>query len=231
MNTFERIVIEPFERLFEKIVQFLPNLLTSLLVLIVGIVIAALVRTVFIRLFKALHIDKHLERIGLSESLHKGGIKESVSAIIAKGMGWLTLFVFLIMALRAMDVPSVEQLLERLFLYLPNVLIAALVLLFGYMLSNFLGRAALIASVNAGLKVSGMVGKIVRLTVFLLAVTMSLEQLGIGSGTIIIAFAIVFGGVVLALSLAFGLGGRDIAKEYLEKKLKSEEKNDDISYL
>jgi len=231
MNTFERIVIEPFERLFEKIVQFLPNLLTSVLILIVGIAVAGLVRKVFSRLFHALHIDKHLERIGLTESLHKGGIKESVSTIIAKGIGWLTLFVFIIMSLRALDVPSVEQLLERFFLYLPNIFVATLVLLFGYMLSNFLGRAALIASVNAGLKVSGMVGKLVRLTVFLLAVTMSLEQLGIGSGSIIIAFAIVFGGIILALSLAFGLGGREIAKEYLEKKLKSEENKDEISYL
>ena len=231
MNTFERIVIEPFERLFEKIVQFLPNLLTSVLILTVGIVVAGLVRKIFGRLFHALQIDKHLERIGLTESLHKGGVKEPVSAIIAKGIGWLTVFGFLIMSLRAMDVPSVEQLLERFFLYLPNIFIAMLVLLIGYMFSNFLGRAALIASVNAGLKVSGMVGKLVRLTVFLLAVTMSLEQLGIGSGTIIIAFAIVFGGVVLALSLAFGLGGRDMAKEYLEMKLKSEEKEDDISHL
>jgi hypothetical protein len=85
--------------------------------------------------------------------------------------------------------------------------------------------------VNAGIRVSGMIGKLVRLTVFLLSVTMSLEQLGIGSGTSIIAFSIVFGGAVLALSIAFGLGGRDIAKEYLEKKIRGEEKEDDINHL
>ncbi|NJD57112.1 MAG: hypothetical protein FIA94_12015 [Nitrospirae bacterium] len=231
MNTFERIVVEPFDRLFEKILQFLPNLLTSILLLIVGIAVAGLVRTLFSRLFRALHIDKHFERIGLTESLSKGGIKEALSAIIARGIGWITFFVFLIMSLRALDVPSVEQLLERFFLYLPNIFVAALVLLFGYMFSNFLGRAALIASVNAGLKVSGMLGKLVRITVFLLAVTMSLEQLGIGSGTTMMAFAIVFGGVVLAISLAFGLGGRDIAKEYLEKKIKGEAKVDEIEHM
>lgn len=231
MNTFERLVIEPFERFFEKIVQFLPNLLTSLLLLIVGIAVAGLVRSVFGRLFHALHIDKYVERIGLTESLNKGGIKEPVSLMLSKSLGWITLFAFLIMSLRALDVPSVEELLERFFLYLPNIFIAALVLLFGHMLSNFLGRAALIASVNAGLKVSGLVGKFVRLTVFLLALTMSLEQLGIGSGTIIIAFAIIFGGIVLALSIAFGLGGRDIAKEYLERKIRGEEEKDEINHI
>jgi hypothetical protein len=231
MNTFERIVIEPFERLFEKILQFLPNLLTSVLILVVGIVAAGVLKALFSRIFHALKIDRHLERMGLSETLNKGGIKEPVSILFSKAIGWITLFVFIIMSLRALDVPSVEELLERLFLYLPNVFVAVLILFFGYMLSNFLGRAALIASVNAGIRVSGAIAKFVRLTVFLLSVTMSMEQLGIGSGTIIIAFAIVFGGAVLALSLAFGLGGRDIAKEYLEKKIRGEEKEDEISHL
>jgi hypothetical protein len=231
MNTFERIVIEPFERLLEKILQFLPSFLTSILILIVGIVIAGLVKSLFARIFQALKIDAHLERIGLSQALTKGGIKEPVSVLFSRALGWITLFIFMIISVRALDMLSVEQLLERLFLYLPNIFIAALVLFFGYMLSNFLGRAALIASVNAGIKVSGMIGKLVQLTVFLLAITMSLEQLGIGSGTIIIAFAIVFGGAVLALSIAFGLGGRDIAKEYLEKKIRGEEKEDEINHL
>jgi len=231
MNTFERIVIEPFERLFEKILQFLPNFLTSVLILAVGIVAAGVVKALFIRIFHAFKIDKHLERIGLNAALSKGGIKEPVSILFSKAIGWITLFVFIIMSLSALDVLSVEQLLERLFLYLPNVFVAVLILFFGYMLSNFLGRAALIASVNAGIKVSGAIAKLVRITVFLLSVTMSLEQLGIGSGTIIIAFAIVFGGAVLSLSIAFGLGGRDIAKEYMEKKLRGEEKEDEISHL
>jgi hypothetical protein len=231
MNTFERIVIEPFERLLEKILQFLPSFLTSILILIVGIVIAGLVKSIFARIFQALKIDAHLERIGLSQALTKGGIKEPVSVLFSRALGWITLFIFMIISVRALDMLSVEQLLERLFLYLPNIFIAALVLFFGYMLSNFLGRAALIASVNAGIKVSGMIGKLVQLTVFLLAITMSLEQLGIGSGTIIIAFAIVFGGAVLALSIAFGLGGRDIAKEFLEKKVRGDEEEDEINHV
>jgi len=128
-------------------------------------------------------------------------------------------------------VPAIGQILERFLLYLPNVFVAAVILFSGYFLSNFLGRATLIASVNAGFKASGLIGKFVRLTVFLLAITMALEQLGIARGTIIISFAIIFGGAVLALAIAFGLGGRDIAKEYLEKKIKGEEKKDEIEHL
>lgn len=231
MSTFERIVIVPFQHLFEKILQFLPNFLTSVLIFVVGIIAAALVKLVFARLFHAFKIDASLERFGLTETLGKGGIKEPVSGLLSRALGWITLVAFLIMSLRALDVPALEHLLERFFLYLPNIFVALLILFFGYILSNFLGRAVLIAAVNAGIKVSGVIGKFARITIFILAVTMALEQLGIGTGTVIIAFAIAFGGVVLALALAFGLGGKDMAREYLEKKLLKPSEKDDIEHL
>lgn len=160
----------------------------------------------------------------------EGGIKDTFSSLAARFAGWLIFFVFVIISLSSLNVPAIERLLERFFLYLPNIFVAIIILLLGYMFSNFFGRAALIASVNAGLEASGLIGRFVKLTIFLLAVTMALEQLGIGRETIIIAFAIVFGGIVLALSIAFGLGGRDIAKDCLEKKMKGEEK-DEIKYI
>lgn len=231
MTVFERMIIEPFERFYEKIIQFLPNFLTSVLLLIIGLILAVLLKQLFVRIFRAVGVDKHFERFGMIEVLGKGGIKDPLSLLLSRIIGWITVFTFIIFSLSALNVPAVGRLLERFFLYLPNVFVAALILFFGYLLSNFFGRTALIACVNAGIKVSGLIGRLVKLTLFLLAATMALEQLGIGRGTIVIAFAIVFGGVVLALSIAFGLGGRNIAREYLEKKMKGEEKKDEIHHL
>lgn len=231
MNIFERVITEPFDRLYEQILQFLPNFLASLLLFIVGIVIGRLLRAISARIFRTLKLDRFAERLGMKEVLDKGGIKDSLSELLSRIIGWITIITFTIISLRALEIPAVEGLLERFLFYLPNVFAAALILFFGYLLSNFLGRAALIASVNAGIKVSGLIGRLVKLTVFILSVTMSLEQLGIGSSTIVVAFAIVFGGIILALALALGLGGRDMAKEYLEKQLKNEEKKDEISHL
>ena len=230
MNIFERVITEPFERLYEQILQFLPNFLASLLLLIIGIVLGWLLRALSARIFRTLKLDRFAESLGLREVLQKGGIKDPLSELLSRIIGWITVITFTIIALRTLDIPTVERLLERFLLYLPNVFAAALILFAGYLLSNFLGRAALIASVNAGIKISGMIGKLVKITVLILSVTMSLEQLGIGSGTIVVAFAIVFGGIILALALAFGLGGRDIAKNYLEKKMKGEE-NDEIEHI
>ena len=227
----DRVIIEPFERVYEKVLIFLPNFLISLVILILGIVTGIILKKISIRVFRAINLDRFAERIGMSEILQKGGIKEPVSILISRIIAWLTALTFLIMSLSALNIPAVENLLEKFFLYLPNVFVAALILFFGYILSNFLGRAALIASVNAGIKISGLIGKFVKLTVFFLAITMALEQLGIGRDTIIIAFAVVFGGIVLSFAIAFGLGGRDIAKAYIEKKLEGEEEKDEIQHL
>lgn len=232
MNNFlQRVIIEPFARFFEKVLQFLPDFLSAILIFALGIVLGLILRAVFLRLFRTIKLDKFSERSGMVEIIQKGGIKEPVSLILSRIIGWLTIISFSILSLYSLDVPAIGQILERFLLYLPNVFVAAVILFFGYFLSNFLSRATLIASVNAGLKASGLIGKFVKLTVFLLAITMALEQLGIGRGTIAIAFAITFGGIVLALAIAFGLGGRNIAKDYLEKKLLKGEEKDDIEHL
>lgn len=230
-NFLEKVIIEPFNRFLERSQEFLPNLISFILTLFVGIVLGLVLKTIFLRFFRAIKLDKFSERSGMVEMLKKGGVKEPISLVLSRLIFWLTIIIFFIMSLRSLSVPVIEQILERFILYLPNVFVAAIILFFGYLLSNFLGRTALIAAVNAGLKLSGLIGKFVKLTIFLLAVTMALEQLGIGRETIIISFSIIFGGIVLALAIAFGLGGRDIAKEYLEKKIKGNEKKDEISHL
>jgi len=232
MNSFlERVIMEPFDRFIERLLEFLPDIMTAILVLAAGIVLGFILKSLFLRFFHAIKIDRLSERSGAIEMMKRGGVKEPVSAILARMIGWVTVFGFLILSLRSLNIPAVEQILERFILYLPNVFVAGVIVFFGYFLSNFLGRAALIAAVNAGFKVSGLIGRLVKLTIFFLALTMALEQLGVGKETIIIAFAIVFGGVIFSLSLAFGLGGRDIAKEFLEKKMKGDDRKDDINHL
>lgn len=231
MNIFERLIAEPFERLYEQILHFLPNFLAALLLFIVGIVTGGLLKTISARVFRTLNMDGFTESLGVKEVLQKGGVTSPISELLSRVIAWIIVIIFSIIALRALEIPAVEGLLERFLYYLPNIFAASLILFFGYLLSNFLGRAALIASVNAGIKVSGLIGKLVRLTVFILSVTMSLEQLGIGSSTVVAAFAIIFGGIIFALALALGLGGRDIAKEYLEKMLKNGDNKDEISHL
>ena len=231
-NFLQRVVVEPFNRFLEKVLSFLPDLLSSILIFITGILLGLVLKAIFLRFFRAIRIDRFSERSGFAEMLKKGGIKEPVSLIFSRIIGWLTIISFSILSLRSLNVPAIERILEKFILYLPNVFVAAVILFIGYLLGNFLGRTALVAAVNAGMKLAGLIGRLVKLTVLLLAMTMALEQLGIGRKTIVISFAIIYGGIVLALAIAFGLGGKDVAKEYLEKKIKGTgEKEDEISHL
>ncbi len=227
----QKVIIEPFKSFFENVLDFLPNLMTSLLILILGGAIAIALEKSFTRLFKAINLDRLSEKFGINDIIQKGGIKEPVSILFSKIICWITVLFFLIISLNALNVTTVERLLEKFFLYLPNIFVALFILFVGYLLSNFLGRTALIASVNAGFKMSGIIGKFVQFTVFFISIAMALEQLGIGKETVLLAFAIIYGGVVFALALAFGLGGRNTAREYLEKRLKGEDEKDDIQHL
>lgn len=220
MNIIDRIMVEPFEKFYEKVIVFLPNLFTSLILLIFGFCLGFFVKWIFVRIFKAMNLEGLSQKIGMKDALSRSGFREPLSLILSRILKWLTIITFIIVAMQNLSIPTVEHLIEKVFLYLPNIFIAGFVLFLGYILANFLGRAALIASVNAGMATAGMIGRAVKLTVFILSCTMALEQLGIGKDTIVIAFAIVFGGIVFAVSIAFGLGGKDIAGDYLRKKMK-----------
>lgn len=231
MNIYEVVIAEPFRKFYEKLIIFLPNFLISIFILITGMVAGFVLKNLFSRIFRIIGLDKVSERTGAADLMKKGGLKDTISVLLARLIGWLTVIIFAGISINALNVPAVEGLLERFFLYLPNIFVSAMIILFGYLLGNFFGRAALIASVNAGVRLSSFIGTSVKYLVLILSATMAFEQLGIGKGTIVIAFAIIFGGIVLALAISFGLGGRDLAKDYLEKKMKCEEKGDEINHL
>jgi hypothetical protein len=232
-NIFDRVVTEPLQVFLDKLIAFLPNLFSAILIFIFGLIVGWAAKYLIIRILNIFRADEFADRSGIKRILSKGGVRESFSALIGRLIGWLIVFMFLIIALGSLEVPAIKILLEKFFLYIPNIFIAIIIIIIGYMLSNFFGRAALIAAVNSGLSISGLIGKSVKLSIFLFSVLMALEHLGIGRETVVIAFAIVFGGIILALSIAFGLGGKEAAQSYIEKKLLKEEgeERDDITHL
>jgi hypothetical protein len=218
----DKVIVEPLRGMAQKLVAFLPNLLTGIVVFAVGLVLAWLVKALVIRIIKLLKLDAAFARSGLPDALQKMAVRDTPAKLVGRMFYWLVTFIFFILALKVMKVPVIDQLLEKLLLYLPNVFVALIILTIGWLLGNFLGRAALIASVNAGVKLSSQLSKGVKGLILLFAFVMAFEQLGIGRSTVIAAFTIAFGGAVLALALAFGLGGKDLARTYLEKRFKKD---------
>jgi len=233
MNTIDTLLLEPLKVFYENIMRFLPTMLTSLFIFVLGIIVAVVLRILLYRLLKMLKFDALLKHLGVSGLLSKGGLKDDLSVMLARLVGWFTFFVFCLIAINTLQIEAAGKLFEGFLLYLPHFFAALLTLLIGYLLSNFFYRTTLIAAVNAGNRFAGMMGKFVKYAIILLALTMALEQLGVGKETVVIAFAIIFGGIVMAFAVAFGLGGRGMARKYLENQFKerTNESEDEIHHL
>ncbi|MFB3855428.1 MAG: hypothetical protein ACE148_16630 [Vicinamibacterales bacterium] len=212
-----------------------PNILAMLIILVAGIVLGGAFRW-FVRLgLSAVHFDRFARRSGISVVLEKGGMRGDPSNAISLAFGWFIVGLFVILAIGALNLDLALGLLSRAFLYLPRFLVALAILVLGSMLAAFLRRSVLIAAVNAGLPAARPLAFGVQGTVIVLAFAMALEHLGVGHQVILTSFAILFGGLVLALALAFGLAGRDMAREVLERMAarsrQAEESEDTLRHI
>jgi O-antigen/teichoic acid export membrane protein len=171
----------------------------------------------------------------LVEVLSKGGVTYSPASLLSRFFYWVIVLITLIMGINALDVPATQNFIAHFFNYLPHLFAAILILIVGYLIAIFLGQAALIAAVNAQMETARLLGRSVRWFIIILSLTMALYHLGIAEKVIIAAFSVIFGGIVLALAIAFGWGGRELAKDFLERLYKKKEKNgekgDHISHI
>lgn len=200
-----------------QIALFMPKLLAALLLFLAGWLVARLLRSGVKRGLEALGFGRLAEKSGLEALLRQGGLEVSLAGLIAGVVYWLVLLVIAVSAANSLGLDAVAELANRVVLYLPNVVVAILVLVLGTLLARFLNR--LTFAWLHGMKIPGAlaVSTGIEYAVQVFALFMALEQLAIGSQMLTLAFAIVFGGLVLALALAFGLGGREWAAERLRE--------------
>jgi len=218
----------------ERTAAFGPNILAMLVVLAAGTLIAGLLHLVLRLVLPRLGFDRFAERLGLELILRKGGIARPASAAVALVLAWSVLAMFVLLAIGALNLQFAMDLVSRAFTYLPQVLIALALVLLGALVSAFLRRSVLIAAVNAGLPSARLLAAAVHTALMILFAAMALEQLGVGRQVILTSFTILFGGGVFALSLSFGLAGRDLAREFLERLIRRQplkEKEDELHHL
>jgi Mechanosensitive ion channel, conserved TM helix len=204
----------------ERLAEFGPNFLAMLVILAAGIVIAGALRLLLKVLLPRLGFDRFAQRLGLSLVLQKGGITRAPSAVVATATAWGVLAVFVLLSIGALNLRLAMDLVSKTLAYVPQILIAAALLLLGSIVAAFVRRSVLIAAVNAGLPSARILAGGAHSALMVLFVAMALEHLGVGRQIILVSFTILFGGLVLALALAFGSGGRELARGFLEKVLR-----------
>jgi hypothetical protein len=215
--SWNELIAEPVRQMLTKILNFLPVLLGALLILIVGWIIAKAIRRLVNWLLVTARFDALAEKTGISEVLSKGNLTVSAREVISGLVYWLIIIMVLVMAVDALGLPKASDVLSSLFAFVPKVIVAILVLIVAMFLASFVSGIVRTAAGNANLPSPELIAGISRWAIIIFAATIAMEQLGIAPLLVGTAFNIILGGVVLALALAFGLGGKDAAAKYLDE--------------
>ena len=211
-----------FGRWMDQAGMLAPRVVEAGIVFAVGWLLAVIFRRLAVAALRRGRFDVTSHRLGLSRLLAQGGAEVSPSSAIAEMLYWLVLAGALLQALSVLQIAELNGFIAGTVTFLEHLVIAFVIAAGGYVVSLFFGRAALIAAANAHLRPARWIGAGVQGLIILFTLALALEQLGLAPGVVRDAFAILFGGVVLALALAFGIGGRTVARDILEQRWKQE---------
>jgi hypothetical protein len=223
MSSWQVVLLEPARSVLAQISQFVLNALLVIVILIIGWLISKVIKAVVTKALKAVKLDVLSDRIELDKLLGKGGITYSFSELVGIVCYWLGLLVTFMVAINAIGLTIAADLLNKVVLYIPNVIAAMFILVLGMFAATLMRNVVRTAANNAGLGQSKILAQIVGTVVIVFAVFVGLEQLQIGIRITELTISIVLGTVGLGLALAFGLGCKDIAGKFvaeLVEKLK-----------
>ncbi|MFH1632295.1 MAG: hypothetical protein ABIA47_04775 [bacterium] len=206
-----------FVGLWAAVVLFLPKLLFALIVFLLGLLVANLLRSVVVRLVKAIKLDELMEKLDVKKAFIKAGIKLDVAAFLGWLVKWFIIILALIAAADALEWDQITIFLSQVVSYLPNVIISVIILLVGFILGNFVQTIVKSALEAAKMESAGFLAGLSKWAIIVFSFMAVLVQLGIAYTMIMTLFTGFVAMVALAGGLAFGLGGRDHATRVLNK--------------
>ncbi len=211
------VFLASLNQFWVQLVNFVPKLLAVVVILFFGWIIAKLVRTAVKHILELVKFDNFAQKSGLEAFMSSGDVNVTLSGIISQVVYWLVIIMFVITGANMLGLTEVAQLLHDLAAYLPRIILAILVMIFGTLLARFINRLVFAWLHSIKFERALVVSTTVEYGIQILALFIALEQLGIGVQLINSLFVIVFGAIFLALALAFGLGGRDRAAKVIEE--------------
>jgi hypothetical protein len=216
-------------RVLQGVVDFLPGLVILLLALVCASIVAWLVSRLTRALLRWIKFDNRMEALGF-DGLADWSPRRSPTLLVAKIAWWLIIMFGLLVGLAGFAADLASKIVMQTLAYLPNVLVALALLAIGNLLARFLARGALIGAVNLQIRSAQFVSLVVKWLVLVITAAMVLDHMHIGGGIVKLAFAILFGGVVLALALVVGLGWKDLVSR-IGSKPTTEQPKDESSTL
>jgi small-conductance mechanosensitive channel len=204
-------MFQPLQDALSTFFGYIPQLIGAIVILIVGYVIARVLQAVVGRVLEAVGFDRWMERGGIKQFFDRAETDQTPASILGALIFWFVFIIAITMAADALGIPQVSAVLAQLIAYIPSIIAAILILILAALLANFL------AGIVRGATGSDVLSSIARYAIIVYAVFAALTQLGIAVQLTANTFLIVLGAVALAAAIAFGIGGREVARDILEK--------------
>jgi hypothetical protein len=217
------VLLEPLRAFLHQVGAFLPRIGIALLVLLAGLLLAKAARFAIEKGLRAVNLHIVTRRSGLDSFLQAGGTDADTVTVFGILVYWSVILAALVVAFNSLGLAYVTDLLGRVMLFVPKVAVALLILAFGTYFARFVGSAVAGYCQRVGLPDGPALGRIARYAIVTFVVVIAVDQLDLGGTILRTTFLIVLAGVVFALALAFGLGGKHWAAARLEEWWPSEE--------
>jgi len=195
--------------------NILSRLIGLLIIIAIGWLIAKAVKALIVKVLQTLKLDSVAESTGVNGFLAKGGIKQTLSEVIGSLIYWLSLLVVAAVAVDFLGLQVIGELLNKIILYVPNIIISIFVLLAGVFIAKLLSAMIQTAAANAGLVRAKLLARIVEIIVMIAAIAIALEQLNIAAELVSLVVKAIIISIAAAAAIAFGLGCKDMAAKAL----------------
>lgn len=217
VQTWLEVLQASFQSLVAGIIQFIPNLVFAVVIFVLGWVIGSIVGRLIAQIVRAIQIDQALRSAGVNEVIERAGFKLDSGAFIGGLVKWFVIVIFLVASLQILGLTQVNVFIQQVvLLYLPQVIVAALILVVGAVVADTASRVISGAAQAAGMSASGVAGTVARYAIWIFAVLAALGQLGVATPFVQTLFTGIVVALSLAFGLAFGLGGQDAAGRFIE---------------
>jgi hypothetical protein len=211
--------------IFIGFAHLLPRLIVMLVITFVGWVIAYFLKWILRSILQLVKFDKVSESAGAAQFLNQAALP-SPTEIVSRFVFWVAWLGFIMLGVSVLGIGGLQEHISRFFFFLPRLFVALFIIFFGLLLASFFSRAALLAAVNANLPSPRLVSIAVRTLSIIFVVSMVFEELGLAEQTMLLAFGIAFGAAMFGLAIAFGLGGQDLARQFLERRFAREKRSE-----
>jgi small-conductance mechanosensitive channel len=204
-------VLGPLQNALSTFLSFLPQLLGAIIILIIGYIVAKILQAVVGRVLRGIGFENWMEKGGIKQFFDRAQTNQDPTGIIGKLVFWFVFIIALTMAADALGTPQVSAVLGQLVAYIPSIIAAILILILAALLANF------VSGIVRGASGSDLLASVAQYAIIVYAVFAAITELGIAVTLTAPTFLILLGAVALAAALAFGIGGREVAQDLLQK--------------